>query len=1063
MLLLLISLSQQTANNKQQTNKTSPRILNSGTSPSVSFFFAWTTSYHLDLEGRVVGQVRAARSQLYQERGKGKAEGLCAHRELPPVLEMSSSASDPVRSSKTSTHDANTSTDLYMESIRQEDSMAVANRFVTFQRAEAQLSLADAYVASNLIEREAREALMLQETNAENETHRRRRKEIKTFLFTIVNHLKDKLVEVKHLKEARETATATRLSIRQKREAYTRLAKQLEDRERDERNKLRDGHERTSKNLIIWQELELREMDKETRDSVRPLNKIKAQQLREVQQKEAEQLRELQHLKAKFSLDQFNLEMEFIERVEGVKAQQLTDIQVAERKQKLQKQELKQRIEELREEAKNLKEQELNKLRSEQIFEQQQKKSRELYEAQRVLRLERERAFDLEVTAREEALRDKLSSMKEGSNASGSESNQRSEKGSSVAGASDHAGSETHSGVADDDTMSEPGSQKTMDDEEDETLERTDTAVTDVLKKIEADEESGVNEVGRRQDLHRLQAEKAMEQAITMLTLQKAQHDQDRTRTVSEQASNIKNMTDDFDSSRARARALNEQKTVELITTHAREKADILRAQQRELQSVQKSIELERQLHSRSLSETQVASQAKSEFLSFVCHELRNPLSGIVAIVDMLLRTNDSLSSEQRMHIDTIKSESELMCAIVNDVLDFAKIEANMLTLDLAKMDVHRTINEMVAEQHLIAKRTKPEVNVIADIAEDVPHFVVTDSIRLRQVLLNLISNAIKFTFQGNITVRVILVNVVSERSQAVVKFEVEDTGVGISAEDQQHVFSAFSQANPSTTREFGGTGLGLSISRALVERLGGTITLHSEKGVGTCFAFTITGEIVSADAETERSTGGAGGKGKGIASSAGSGEGDATQGEVKMPEGLQVLVVEDSSTLRRLWAKLLTEQSCIVETATNGMDAVEKCALRVYDLVLMDITMPVMSGDVAVAKLRQNNYDGIVIALTANAMEEDKERYLQAGMDAVVTKPFKMDELRSVIARLLAKKGKTAESSSGVPSPSSERQQRKKKRGKGKSTSSEETPPSSSAGSVASEGGGDEPSLDTK
>ena len=185
----------------------------------------------------------------------------------------------------------NSSNDLYKESIRLEDSMAIANRFVNFQRAEAQLTLSDASIAANLVERELREAVMLSETNTENETHRRRRKEIKNFLFTIVNQLKDKLIEVKHLKEARETATATRLSIRNKREAYTRLAKQLEDRERDERNKLRDGHERTAKNLIIWQELELREMDKDTRDSVRPLNKIKAQQLREVQQKEAEQLR----------------------------------------------------------------------------------------------------------------------------------------------------------------------------------------------------------------------------------------------------------------------------------------------------------------------------------------------------------------------------------------------------------------------------------------------------------------------------------------------------------------------------------------------------------------------------------------------------------------------------------------------------------------------------------------------------------------------------------------------------------------------------------------------------
>ena len=170
---------------------------------------------------------------------------------------------------------------------------------------------------------------------------------------------------------------------------------------------------------------------------------------------------------------------------------------------------------------------------------------------------------------------------------------------------------------------------------------------------------------------------------------------------------------------------------------------------------------------------------------------------------------------------------------------------------------------------------------------------------------------------------------------------------------------------------------------------MGGTISLQSTKNVGTCFTFSITAEIPDASA----------------APGAGDHPGSAASRAVTLPEGLNMLVVEDSSTLRRLWSKLLTEQRCVVESSPNGMDAVEKCLKKTYDVVLMDITMPVMSGDVAVSKMRENGYSGIVIALTANAMDEDKQLYLNVGMDAVVTKPFKMNELRMVITDLLAKR----------------------------------------------------------
>jgi len=233
---------------------------------------------------------------------------------------------------------ANSATlDFYKESMRIEECISVAQKFVTFQRSEALLTVADANVAKNLVESETLERFAMEEKNSKIEEARRTRKEIKDFMFNVVNQLKDKLIEVKHLKEAATVAQATRINLKNKRDAYQMLAKQLEDRERDERMKLKEFHERTAKNLITWQELELRQLNKEERDIMRPMNKIKAQQLREIQQKEAEQLRELQHLKAKFNLDQFNIDMEFVETVENAKAQQLVDVQSLDRRQKQQK------------------------------------------------------------------------------------------------------------------------------------------------------------------------------------------------------------------------------------------------------------------------------------------------------------------------------------------------------------------------------------------------------------------------------------------------------------------------------------------------------------------------------------------------------------------------------------------------------------------------------------------------------------------------------------------------------------------------------------------------------
>ena len=492
-----------------------------------------------------------------------------------------------------------------------------------------------------------------------------------------------------------------------------------------------------------------------------------------------------------------------------------------------------------------------------------------------------------------------------------------------------------------------------------------------------------------------------------------------------------------------------------LIKLHNKEKNEMKGAHLRELENLDKSIQVEKQLHAQSISETQVASQAKSEFLSFVCHELRNPLSGIMAIVDMLIGSGkmhgdvaDSVTTIKQVRVGPtplasltfhsfpslspqpslplslslpwslpvavcaacadkrfpssvlpfhlsfppslplllslpslchpLPQESELMCAIVNDVLDYAKIEANMLVLDPVVFDVHKMIKELVKEQMIVAKRSCPDVAMRYDIDKNVPVMIEGDKLRLRQVLLNLISNSIKFTFQGSIVVKVELDTNVNK-----VKFSVSDSGIGIPEKDLEYIFSAFSQSKPSITREFGGTGLGLSISKALVECMEGDIGVQSKVGVGTSFWFSVKAMI-----------------GRAVSSSSSKATAPTSIA------GLSFLVAEDSATLRKLWSKLLEEQGCAVDTASNGREALDHCAKTKYDVVLMDITMPVLSGDQAVKQLRKDGWTGVVIALTGNDMDVDKEKFIDAGMDAVLTKPFQMERLRILVIEQIKKKG---------------------------------------------------------
>lgn len=858
--------------------------------------------------------------------------------------------------------------ELQKESLRIEENVLIAQKRVQFQRVQLQKKLQEAMEAKHLEERQVTQKKKLTVLQDNEDENKKKRKVYKRAIMEMFEDLKLKTTEVYHLLESRNKRTSLRKVLLEKREGFQVLAKELEEKERQERQELQESHDRSAKNLLIWQELNMRHVSKEKGEGLIRVNRLMAQQLREIQRKEAEQLRELQHMKAKFKLSEFDSELEFVSVVEMKRAEQLFEKNTKTLNLKRERREAKKNIIRLREQAKQANNLELNALKAKQLKLVEENRARELQEFQKREAKRTEEAFEQEITMMEADMKNILNSdnfnmATFASRTTGSGSATVSEGGRSEA-----------SGKSD-------GSTSGKDSEGPESFSSSHKSSELEKKMMEQDEKEFQKKLQDMRD----QAKYALEQAeLRLLNIEK-QNEDIQTNLSNSHESEALRVQDEYEEKRGLIRKQNENEIMHLLKQHAREKLDIQNAHSRELQSLEKSIELESQLHQKSLHKSQVASQAKSEFLSFVCHELRNPLSAIVAVVDMLL-SNSQMDVNTQEHIQSVKQESELMCAIVNDVLDFAKIEARMLVLEPVDFNIHNMVIDLVREQKLSAKKSRPNVDLNYVIGDDVPHVVHTDPVRIRQVLLNLVSNAVKFTFQGSIVV-ILNAGKATGPDEMLVKFSVKDTGVGIDKDNLEHIFSAFSQAKPSITREFGGTGLGLSISKSLVERLGGSIHVESEKDKGTMFTFSVKVKIVNEASNSEEEE-----------------ESKEVQ-TLSFPQGMDLLIVEDSATLRRLWCKLLIEQGCIVQVAGNGQEALDKCAEMKYDVVLMDITMPVMSGDEAVKRLRDLGWDGVVIALTANAMESDKQKYLEAGMDAVLTKPCKMDNLKSVIIEQLVKR----------------------------------------------------------
>jgi|GEM_PF-2743406 len=378
----------------------------------------------------------------------------------------------------------------------------------------------------------------------------------------------------------------------------------------------------------------------------------------------------------------------------------------------------------------------------------------------------------------------------------------------------------------------------------------------------------------------------------------------------------------------------------------------------------------------RSMALAEASSKAKGDFLANMSHEIRTPLNGIVGFTRMIAETG--LTEKQREIVGKIEASTRFLSTIINDILGFSKIEAGKLVIERIPFDLRKTIDSVVALAQ--SKATAKKLSFTLNIAEDVPEYAIGDPLRIFQILNNLSDNAVKFTSVGGVTINV---GVEEKRNEAnLVRFEVVDEGIGLTPEQAGKLFTPFTQADSSTTRHFGGTGLGLAISKSLCELMGGSVTVASEYGKGSRFSFILPLGLAGIEDL----------------------EGVTVTKDEQPPAlgGKKLLLAEDNLINQEIALSLLEKTGATVKVVDNGQEALVAVQKEQFDLILMDIQMPVMDGLTATRAIRELSVGKTVpiIAMTANAMEGDKEKTRDAGMNGHVAKPIDIADLYATLHR---------------------------------------------------------------
>lgn len=433
----------------------------------------------------------------------------------------------------------------------------------------------------------------------------------------------------------------------------------------------------------------------------------------------------------------------------------------------------------------------------------------------------------------------------------------------------------------------------------------------------------------------------------------------------------------------ASARRIRENTRERYLNEQIDAKTQLLLEAEKRLREYSSDLEAQVALRTKELDEARAvaeeANRAKSRFLAHMSHEIRTPMNGILGGLEVL--ADSGLNSDQVEWAESTLESARGLLSILNDILDFSKIEAGKLQFDPQPFALGATIRRTV--QLLVPKAEADGLQLFCDLDSVTPEYVISDETKLRQVMINLVTNSIKFTRPGGAIG--VFVRSRVDGDHVVTRFYVIDSGIGISAMQQRRIFEAFSQADASISRQFGGTGLGLAISQQIVAGLGGTLEVRSRVDIGTCFTFELRFErgVVLPQQVVQ------------------------PQANLELLRGLRVLVAEDNRVNQAVLSRMLEKLGCFVTLAQNGEEAVTSCRAETYDVILMDIQMPVLNGLEATRIIRAGldaSASIPIIAVTANAFAEDRDACLQMGATDYLTKPIRSEVLVSKLVKVAMK-----------------------------------------------------------